>query len=448
MPSSDVLSQRRDTALRRLRYTNRGLTGAATALLLAFAAIAARGFSGHATAAAATTAHTSPTSSTAGRYVERRDPRRSLARPTTAPKHRREASSRPTRRPGSHNHVPAGRPAAAGHHPRGSGDDGLGRVVSATAKHVDPRFAVRRWNALGSTAVLWAPEIRIEAAVAAARRQIAAVDRAANRFDASSELSRINAAAGRRCQISACALDALRLAIDAAELTGGAVDPTVGQTMRELGYDRDWDLLVHVPSAEPLPADASTGQPSGLRHSRWRSIELWDDPPAVRIPPTIRLDLGATAKALAADLGAFAAADAGAGGVLLSLGGDIATSGPAPAGGWPIRVSDDHRDGDAGPVQDIVIESGGLATSSLVPRRWYHDGRPVHHIVDPRTNAPVAPRWRTVSVAAADCAQANIATTAAIVLGDEAPGWLAAQGLPARLVAVDGSVRTVGDWPR
>jgi thiamine biosynthesis lipoprotein len=101
-----------------------------------------------------------------------------------------------------------------------------------------------------------------------------------------------------------------------------------------------------------------------------------------------------------------------------------------------------------GPAQDIVIESGGLATSSLVPRRWWHDGRAVHHIVDPRTGAPASPCWRTVSVAAADCAQANIAATAAIVLGDEAPGWLAAQGLPARLVAADGSVHAQGDWPR
>lgn len=323
--------------------------------------------------------------------------------------------------------------------------------MSATAHRIDPLLATRCWKALGTTAVLWAPEIRVEAAVAAACREIAAIDHAANRFDPDSELSRVNAAGGRRCEISACALDALRLAIDAAELSCGVVDPTVGQTMLELGYDRDWDLLIHVASDQPLHGDGVTGrlvQPPGLRRSRWRSIQLWEDPPAVRIPPTVRLDLGATAKARAADLGAFAAADAAGGGVLLSLGGDIATSGPAPVGGWPIRVSDDHRDGGAGPVQDIVIESGGLATSSLMPRRWYHLGRPVHHIVDPRTCAPVSPRWRTASVAAADCAQANIAATAAIVLGDQAPDWLAAQGLPARLVAVDGSVRAVGDWPR
>jgi thiamine biosynthesis lipoprotein len=311
--------------------------------------------------------------------------------------------------------------------------------------------AVRRWHALGTTAVLRAPAHRIDHARAVAQREIATIDRAANRFDPASELSQINAAGGRRREISRGARDALRLAIDAAELTGGAVDPTVGQTMNELGYDRDWDLLVHVSPDTPLEGGEIVRRCTrarGLERRRWRSIELWDDPPAVRVPPTIRLDLGATAKALAADLAASAAADAAGAGVLLALGGDIATSGPPPPGGWPIRVADDHRDGQAGSVQDIVIESGGLATSSLVPRRWYHDGRPVHHIVDPRTGAPVAPRWRTASVAAADCAQANIAATAAIVLGDAAPDWLAGHDLPARLVAADGSVHTQGDWPR
>jgi thiamine biosynthesis lipoprotein len=323
-------------------------------------------------------------------------------------------------------------------------------VTSALARDAD-ELATRRWRAIGTTAVMWAPADRIEAALAAAEREIVAIDHAASRFDPGSELSRINAAGGRRCSITPRALHALRLAIDAAELTGGAVDPTVGQTMHELGYDRDWDLLVHVSPDTPLHARAAHGRfthARGLQLRRWRSIELSDDPPAVRIPPTVRLDLGATAKALAADLAAQAAARAADGGVLVSLGGDVATSGPAPAGGWPIRVADDHRDPDAGSVQDIVIESGGLATSSLVARRWYHHGRAVHHIVDPRTGTPVVPRWRTASVAAADCAQANIAATAAIVLGDGAAAWLAERGLPARLVAVDGSVHIEGDWPR
>jgi thiamine biosynthesis lipoprotein len=161
----------------------------------------------------------------------------------------------------------------------------------------------------------------------------------------------------------------------------------------------------------------------------------------------VRLDLGATAKAWAADRAAAAAAAAGDCGVLVSLGGDIATSGPAPADGWRIRVTDDHRSDPSAPGQTISIRSGGLATSSTAVRRWSHGGHTMHHIIDPRTGGPAQTSWRTVSVAAADCAQANIATTAALLRAEDAPGWLAGLGLPARLVDREGGVRTVGDWP-
>jgi len=133
--------------------------------------------------------------------------------------------------------------------------------------------------------------------------------------------------------------------------------------------------------------------------------------------------------------------------VLVSLGGDIATCGPAPAEGWLIHVTDDHRDGPGAPGQTIAIRSGGLATSRIATRRWMHDGRPMHHILDPHTGLPVAGRWRTVSVAAGTCADANIAATAAIVLGADAPDWLARYALPARLVALDGTIHAQGGWP-
>jgi FAD:protein FMN transferase len=173
------------------------------------------------------------------------------------------------------------------------------------------------------------------------------------------------------------------------------------------------------------------------------------EPPTIRLPRGIALDLGATAKALASDRAAAAALETGAmrSGLLVALGGDIATAGPAPEGGWRIHVTDDHRAGPTAPGQTISIESGGVATSSIATRRWFHDGRAMHHILDPRTGAPVRTPWRTVSVAAATCADANIASTAAIVLGEDAAAWLADQGLPARLVALDGTATTLGGWP-
>jgi thiamine biosynthesis lipoprotein len=71
----------------------------------------------------------------------------------------------------------------------------------------------------------------------------------------------------------------------------------------------------------------------------------------------------------------------------------------------------------------------------------------MHHIIDPATDLPVIDTWRTVSVAAATCTDANIATTAALVRGLTAPAWLRSLGLPARLVDWDGHITTVGRWP-
>jgi thiamine biosynthesis lipoprotein len=310
------------------------------------------------------------------------------------------------------------------------------------------------WPALGTTALLrhtGAPDPAIRAAV---EREIDAIDTAASRFRADSELTQVNAAGGATVRISRRLHDAVRLAIRAAQVTNGAVDPTLGEALIAAGYDRDWRELNAAPADVPLTA----GDRLVIRRQRtalWEAIDLRDgDPPTIRLPRGVALDLGATAKALAADHAAAAARRAAAGrapgsapGVLISLGGDIATAGPPPVGGWRIHVTDDHRAGPTAPGQTISIQSGGLATSSIATRRWLQDGRAMHHILDPRTGEPVRTPWRTVSVAAATCADANIASTAAIVVGEGAGAWLAGQGLPARLVALDGTATVLGGWP-
>jgi thiamine biosynthesis lipoprotein len=134
-------------------------------------------------------------------------------------------------------------------------------------------------------------------------------------------------------------------------------------------------------------------------------------------------------------------------GVLVSLGGDVAVAGPPPGDGWQVRVTDDHAAAADEPGQTVTIRTGGLATSSTTVRTWTAGGRKQHHIIDPRTGEPVNSCWRTVSIAAATCADANIASTAAIIRGEAAPGWLAAAGLPARLVRHDGTVLRTPGWP-
>jgi thiamine biosynthesis lipoprotein len=167
----------------------------------------------------------------------------------------------------------------------------------------------------------------------------------------------------------------------------------------------------------------------------------------VCVPDGIHLDLGATAKAWAADRAADAVARRTGSGVLVGLGGDISTAGPTPSGGWPIHVTDNHRGGLHAPGQGIRIRGGGLATSSTVARRWVKGTQTMHHIIDPATGAPARSCWRTVSVAAANASDANIASTAALIRGGAGARWLQDLGLPARLVAEDGRVCTTAGWP-
>jgi thiamine biosynthesis lipoprotein ApbE len=303
-------------------------------------------------------------------------------------------------------------------------------------------LAFAAWEALGTSVELRVCDRRaLHVARASVERELRLVDRACSRFRADSELSRLNAQAGRPVAVSPVLLEALELAIAAARLTDGDVDPTIGRALELSGYDRDWRRLL-PPRGEPAARSLSLHALTG-----WRTIELDTSTSTVRVPAGVRLDLGATAKAWAADRAAAAAAAAASCGALVSLGGDIATCGPAPGGGWLIHVTDDHRSQPSAPGQTIAIADGGLATSSTSVRRWSHAGQTMHHIVDPRTGAPASGPWRTVSVAAQDCAQANIATTAALVRGGGAVDWLSRRRLPSRLVDGGGDVMTVGDWP-
>ena len=313
------------------------------------------------------------------------------------------------------------------------------RPPSLLAGHI----ASTEWEALGTSVVLRTTSRDALAATrAAVAYELGAIDETCSRFRADSELSRLNARAGRRVKVGRRLLAALEVALRVAELTDGDVDPTVGRALELAGYDRDWRLL-DAPTGEPERQAAVVARV----RAGWRTIELDRVGSTVRFPAGIRLDLGASAKAWAADRAAAAAAEAGDCGVLVGIGGDFAASGMAPAAGWRIHVTDDHRSDPSAPGQTVSIRSGGLATSSTAVRRWSHDGMTMHHIIDPATHAPVRETWRTVSVAAASCTDANIATTAALVRAAAAPSWLAGLGLPARLVDRQGGVSVIGEWP-
>jgi thiamine biosynthesis lipoprotein len=301
---------------------------------------------------------------------------------------------------------------------------------------VNAAGASARWRALGTSVVVVATQPReLTDAAATVREVLDQVDLACSRFRDDSELCRVNAAGGSAVAVSRLFVRATRCALRAAQLTDGDLDPTVGGSLRAAGYDRDFATL------------RAGGAVRFRRAGGWRRIELDDAHSTVRVPAGVELDYGATAKALAADVAAATAAESLAGGVLVSLGGDIATAGAPPADGWPVRVTDDHASMRADEGQTIALRSGGLATSSTTVRRWRRGESELHHILDPRTGEPADSCWRTVSVAAACCVDANIASTTAIVRGERAPDWLESLGLPARLVAVDGTVTLAAGWP-
>jgi thiamine biosynthesis lipoprotein ApbE len=295
-----------------------------------------------------------------------------------------------------------------------------------------PRWGIASFPAIGTTVrVLVTESVRLGDAVQVVNPQLDQLDAAASRFRADSEVTAL--ASGRPTRVSPLLLALVRAALRAARLTDGAVDPTVGGALSALGYDRDFPA-VPAESAGPLVVRHVPG---------WQAVEVDPTAGTVRVPAGVVLDLGATAKAYAADRAARDAAAAAGCGVLVSLGGDVAVAGACPPAGWTVRLADDSA--AAGPdLPSVRIRSGGLATSSTAVRRWRRGGVGLHHIVDPLTGLPADTPWRTVSVAAGSCLDAQIAATATMVRGLD---WLAPTGLPARLVAPGGDVRTVGGWP-
>jgi thiamine biosynthesis lipoprotein len=293
--------------------------------------------------------------------------------------------------------------------------------------------ATAQWPVWGTTArlVVTDPD-RLQAARQLVVDRLAAVDRACSRFRSDSEVRRVQRAAGRPVRVSPLLAELVTAALRAAERTGGDVDPTLGGAMQRLGYDRDFTFVLDggrlTVREEPAPG--------------WRRVHLVGR--ELTVPPGTLLDLGATAKADTADECARLVAGRCRTGVLVSLGGDIATAGPAPEGGWRVLVQDQPGE----PRAMIRLPAGAaLATSSTISRQWQASGRLLNHILDPRTCRPAAPDWRTVTVAAYRCLDANTLSTAAIVRGRPALGWLRDLGVPARLVTVDGEVITVGGWP-
>lgn len=302
-----------------------------------------------------------------------------------------------------------------------------------------PDPAVRSMRAIGTTAVVAVTDpATVDRATRILRDELVAIDRACSRFRSDSELSALQQANGARVKVSPLLFDAIAVACEVARRTDGAVDPTVGSAVEALGYDRDFDRL--DASGTEL-CDAPCPAPG------WWQIELDGRHRTVRVPVGIHIDLGASAKALVADRAARRIARGVRTGVLVSVGGDVATAGSAPEGGWAVGIAADSSMPAEAVDQVVSIDSGGLASSSTAVRTWQRGDRRLHHIVDPATGDCAAPYWKLVSISGATCVDANALSTATVVWGRGAVAKLVASGLPARLVRHDGQIIALNGWP-
>lgn len=295
-----------------------------------------------------------------------------------------------------------------------------------------------RWTALGTYVHLATGDpADLPGARRIAESVLTEVDRTCSRFRADSDLVRANGRPGRWTPVDPLLVAALRVAVEAAAVTDGLVDPCLGRALVSLGYDSD--LRVVQRRAHPVDRPPPPPQP-GL----WREIGL-DPDGALRVPQGCALDLGATAKAWAADLVAAQVVDELGTHVLVSLGGDVRIDGPdTPRPDWTVRVTEclDDVEGEV-----VALAGGGVATSSTRARRWRTRHGVAHHVLDPRTRRPTDEHWRTVTATGPTCVAANVASTAALVLGRAAVPWLERHAVSARLVHRDGELTRTGGWP-
>lgn len=290
------------------------------------------------------------------------------------------------------------------------------------------------FGAMGTSVSLLLPADRGKEA-SSVRDLVTEWEATCTRFDPQSELSQLNAAGGRPRLVSDFLFEVLWTARWAAEATDGLFDPTLLRPLEAIGYDRDFAMLADGPPARrpggPLP-------PTG----GWRGLELDRAHRTVRLPAGVGLDLGGLAKGMAVDAAIAHLATRGVGVAAVDAGGDLAVLGQPPGrNGWAIAI--EAPDG----VRTVSLPSGALATSSIAHRRWRQAGAERHHLIDPRTGLPSTVTLWSVSVAAATCAQAEVAAKAAFLLGPDAGSrFLDGHGLAGLFLLPDGSERHAGPW--
>jgi thiamine biosynthesis lipoprotein len=273
-------------------------------------------------------------------------------------------------------------------------------MVTATA----PALARREFRAMGTEITLAAARrTGVGRALVRAGRWIAAFEGRFSRFLPTSELSLLNASAGRPVRVSPLMFDFVRLCLDLSERSGGVFDPTLLRELEALGYDRTFDDLI---------ANYRPASPRTTRSSTSEDVRLDPTVRTVTLPAGIGIDSGGLGKGFAADRVAALLGDA----CLVDCGGDIRLRGRPPGRpAWCIAVEDPFM-----PSQDLAtlaVEDCGVATSSVLKRRWLSAGGLVHHLLDSRSGLPSGTDLAAVTVIAPTATMADFHGKVALLKG-------------------------------
>ena len=294
-------------------------------------------------------------------------------------------------------------------------------------------LASKTFRAMGTDVLVVVPAAELDRAAREVEALFATWEQALSRFRDDSELAGLNRSAGRPVAASKLLFTVVAAAIDAACATCGLFDPSLLADLVRVGYDRSFEAVgarVRVGTAPPRGGGG------------WRGVSLDRAMRTITLPPGCALDLGGIAKGMAVDESLELLMALGTETALVSAGGDLAVRSSRPGSRtWPVAVGE-------GGNEIVKLTGGALATSSSLRRCWLQGDRQRHHLLDPRSGEPAHTGLCEVTVAAARCAQAEVAAKAIFVLGPSlGPAFAKRHGLAARLVHEGGRRLTAGPWP-
>jgi FAD:protein FMN transferase len=299
---------------------------------------------------------------------------------------------------------------------------------------IPPGMVLDEFRAMGTTVQLLLPGEQAGAGASVVRELFAGWEQTLSRFRADSELMQLNRQAGTSVIVSSLLFRVLQTALAAAGETDGLYDPTLLNQLVQAGYDRSFD---EIPSQQP--ASSVEPRPGG----GWREIQVDPHLRGVTLPPGIGVDFGGIAKGMAVDAALTSLQQLSIETALVNAGGDLAVLGlPGDYTSWPIAIQ--GRDTS----WIIPFHHGALATSSVSRRHWLQGTRSRHHLIDPRTGEPVeSPLW-SVTIAASNCMQAEVAAKVTFLLGrEQGTDFLSKHKLAGLLIQQDDTWTAAGNWP-